>query len=222
MKRIKGADLGTAVLVLCALMITALVVRREFFPAGPPATDFFQPAPTGGALAREGRVIGRADAPIRIVEFSDFECPSCARSQKDLRRVRAMFPDSVAIVYRHLPLDSIHRFARTAAAAAECAGEQDRFEAYHDALYADQHAIGVRSWEAFAEIARVPDLSAFKTCVSQGRHLDRVERDARAAQAAGITATPTFIINGQMFSGTIPDTEWARLIRARTGAPAAR
>lgn len=212
MNRIRLADVGTAALIGCAVVVAALLVRRELYQPPPPAA-FFSAAIGGEALAEEGHLFGPPDARVRIVEFSDFECPFCARVKKDLRVVREQFPADVAIVYRHFPLEGTHRYARAAAQAAECAGEQGRFEVYHDALYADQHAIGLRSWLTYAEISEVPDLERFAACVAGGRFMERIDRDLQAGRSAGVQATPTFVVGGRMFSGTLSEEEWARLVR---------
>jgi protein-disulfide isomerase len=207
------ADLATALLVACAVLVTALVVRREFFSSPPGAEPTFRQVENAHLLlTRDGQVLGPLDAPVRIVEFSDFQCPFCAQVQKDLRRVRERFPADVAVAYRHFPIDAIHPHARGAALAAECAGSQGRFEAYHDALYSDQQGIGVRDWESFAEAAAVPDLQRFNRCVAEGGHLQQIARDVSVGDSIGVKATPTFILNGRMFSGTLPEDEWVRLI----------
>src|SRR5690349_23884305 len=138
------SNLATVTLVACALMITGLVVRRELF------------APTASAVAEErnvgnwrsapgeGRVIGRNDAPKQIVAFSDFQCPYCAEARTQIDSILARNP-GVSVVFRHLPIQSIHPHAFNAAVASECAGEQDRFRAFHDALFDAQAEIGQTS-----------------------------------------------------------------------------
>jgi protein-disulfide isomerase len=207
----------TGILVVCATVVTAAVLRREFLE--PPL-----PAQAAGAalrqiddwesLASEGAVMGSADAPVRIVEFSDFQCPFCRVVQETLAAVRARHPDRVAIVYRHLPLDALHPHARAAANAVECAGEQGRFAEYHDGLFATQDSIGVRPWDRYAEEARLPDLDAFRQCVAENRYADRVERDARLAAELGLDATPSLIVNGTLYSGAPSEAELERLVQA--------
>jgi protein-disulfide isomerase len=213
-RRLRPADLGTATLVLAAVAVAGVLAHRELGGAGaaPAAAAFTHVAAEPHLLEAGGRVLGPAGARVKIVEFSDFQCPFCARVQADLARVREAYPDDVAIVYRHFPLDALHPHARSAGLAAECAGDQERFEAYHDALYADQRAIGARSWRAFAEAAGVPDLPRFESCVAEGRFLERVEEDVRVGRSAGVSATPTFVVGGRMFSGTLPPDEWLRLV----------
>jgi protein-disulfide isomerase len=111
--------------------------------------------------------------------------------------------DRVRLVYRHYPIVSLHPDAAVAAEAAECAGEQGQFWAMYDKLYLNQAALG------FADLVRYSgeiglDSGAFETCLSGGRYRERVERDRQAAEALGLSGTPTFFFNGQPVAGAIP------------------
>lgn len=204
----------TGVLVVCAVVVTGLLVRREFADARPTS-----PAIAVGSvanwreLAATGSIIGSPDAPLKIVEFSDFQCPSCARSRVALEAIQAEHPDLVALVYRHFPLTDIHPHALPAAIAAECAGEQARFGAYHDALFQQQDSIGARPWRGFAKDAGVRDLDAFDACVRAERPRSRIAADMASGQGLRVSGTPTFIFRERMVSGTtsIPLlAEWVR------------
>lgn len=156
------------------------------------------------------------------MEFSDFQCPFCARVQPELKRVLEKYPEDVAIVYRHFPLESIHPQAFAASEASECAGEQGRFAAYHDLLYARQDEIGTRSWSDFARAAGVSDLPRFETCMAERRYREVVARDLRAAEELGLDGTPAFIINGRLIGGAPATETWDRLIgEALRDAPTA-
>jgi protein-disulfide isomerase len=192
----------TGVLVVCALMVTGMVVRREIFP--PARAGSGQPLPPLDVSARwseltsKGHRIGPADAPIRVVVFSDFQCPFCASVQPTLREMRNRAASRIAILYRHFPLSAIHPFARQAAVAAACADAQQRFEPYHDRLFAEQDSIGVKPWAHFAKEAGVANLVTFESCVNQARLDADVERDLRLGQRLGVSGTPTFIVDGRM------------------------
>lgn len=153
------------------------------------------------AVATIGRVLGPQDAKIRIVEFADFQCPFCARAAQQLKEIRERYPGQVAIEYRHFPLELIHPYAVTAALAAECAGAQGRFEAYHDMLYERQASIGTTGWTDMAEAAGVPDLRVFERCIEEAQFRDRVEQDATAGASVGVYGTPTFIFDGKLIAG---------------------
>lgn len=195
------SQLGTLILVGCAVLVTGLVVRRELFTPQPTAATAEREVDGWERLTAEGSLLGPGSAPVKIVAFSDFQCPFCAAVTADIERLRAQDPERVTVVYRHFPLEAIHPHAFNAALAAECAGAQGRFELYHNALFAAQNEIGARSWRSFAEAAGVPALDDFDLCVKDRRFAERVRRDLAAGKEAGVNSTPTFIFNGKMVTG---------------------
>lgn len=199
------STLTNVVLVTCALAITALVVRREFFPAPAQAASHageMQRVADWRRYAAEGHRWGPEAAPVSLVVFGDYQCPACRRLSEDLKAIRAEFP-GVAVVNRHYPL-SVHPFALPAARASECAARQGRFEAMHHALFGAQSQIGVAPWSQFAQDARVADLPAFQACMAETGPLPAVARDAAAARGLGVSATPTFLINDERYVGAPP------------------
>jgi protein-disulfide isomerase len=165
------------------------------------------------SFAEGGHRIGPANAPVVLVEFSDFQCPACRALEERLRESRKKFPRDLAIVYRHFPLN-IHRFARAAAEASECAAQQGRFERMHAVLFDQPDSIGVISWRSFARLAAVPDLSAFERCMRDSTALPAVTRDRRAAEHLGADGTPTVLINGIRFSGALPQATLDSLVES--------
>jgi len=136
---------GNIVVVMCAVVITAMAVRREFFPAGRSEFRFRADAVHDTAWAEissRGHQLGSSSGIVTIVEFGDFQCPACrdfARSA--LRGALAAFPQELQVLYRHWPL-TYHEHAYAAALAAECAAAQGRFKEYHDLLHLKQDSIG--------------------------------------------------------------------------------
>lgn len=192
------------VLTCCALVVTGLVVRREFFARTPAAPDSTGSAVSGGReYAAVGHRRGPEGAPVSIVLFSDFECGYCARFAESLDRIRAEHPADIAVLYRHFPLPS-HAHAVDAARASECAAAQGRFEPFHDALFAAQGSIGDVRWADFATQAGVPDLASFGRCMASAEASAAVERDTEAGERLGITGTPSFLINDRLFVGAMP------------------
>jgi protein-disulfide isomerase len=202
----------TALLVACAVAITAVVVRREVFPASagpdmrPRAVDDWE------QVVSAGRWIGSPRAPVRIVEFSDFQCPFCAQAHPVIEAVRRRHPERVAVLYRHFPLDAIHPHARPAAVASECAGEQGRFAEMASLLFAQQDSLGAKPWARFAAAAGVRDAAAFERCLRDPRMLENVDRDARAGTDIGIEVTPTLVINGTLRPGTVTEAQLDSLV----------
>jgi protein-disulfide isomerase len=205
----------TGVLVLCAVVITGLLVRRELWPAAPPAS---QPAVTQvsdwQSYASGGHRTGPAAAPVTIVEFSDFQCPFCARLAPRLDSLRQRSPAPFAVVYRHFPLES-HPHAMAAARASECAADQGRFKEIHDALFAEQGAIGQKSWSAYARAAGVPDSAAFARCLEGDAGASRIRADMAAGERLNVTGTPTLLVGRYRMAGAPPlDTLLAYVSRA--------
>ncbi len=163
-------------------------------------------------------VRGAPEAPVTLMIFSDYQCPYCIRSEPVLAEVLDRYPEQVRVVHRHFPLDTIHELARPAAEAALCADEQGRFWDFHDAIF----ALGGRlSPTSFDEIGRELelDVDALSVCIAERRFREFVDQDVAAGEAAGVTGTPAFFINGIALRGAqnadalseVVDAELARL-----------
>lgn len=209
------SNIATGLMVVCALAVTGMAVRNQFFATGSAVQQPEAPRAIRGwrSLAQDGAVLGAADARVAIVEFSDFQCPFCAQLSKTIRSMQARDPGRFRVVYRHYPLAQ-HTHATEAAVAAECAGRQGRFAEYHDALFAAQDSIGTRSWTQFAATAGVADTTALKTCMAGPDTRARVEADAKQAAKLRLPGTPSVIIDGKLYSGAITESELSTLIDA--------
>ena len=156
-------------------------------------------------------VRGAADAPVTLITFSDYQCPYCIRSERVLAEVLAKYPKDVRLVHRHFPLDQIHPFARPAAEAAMCADEQGRFWDFHDAIFARNGKLEEESFAAIAAELGL-DAKALDLCRSEHRFAEYVEKDAQAGQAAGVTGTPAFFVNGIPLKGARDVADLSRVI----------
>lgn len=197
----------SGLLVSCAVTLTGVFVYRELFrkPDVAPAVEIRR-VPGWRAFATSGHRVGPADAPVSVVEFSDFQCPFCAAFDSVMRSTLKKHRLDVARVYRHFPITQIHPYAMEAAVAAECAADQQRFEAYHDVLLDHQRLIGSRTWLQFASDAGVPDTVRFERCLSDTLPKGRIRDDLRAAMKLGVTGTPGILINDQFIDGA-PSSE---------------
>ncbi len=149
-------------------------------------------------------VYGNPDAPITIIEFSDYECPYCQRWHNEAwPQIKAKYGDQVRLIYRDFPLDTIHPNATAAAEAANCAGEQDQYYPYNELLFSGQKPLEPTTYEAYAELVDL-DMDAFKTCVAERRYQQEVLDDLNYAGALGVRSTPTFFINGLAVIGAQP------------------
>ncbi|MEK6752992.1 MAG: thioredoxin domain-containing protein [Chloroflexota bacterium] len=146
-------------------------------------------------------VRGSLDAPIQIVEFSDFQCPFCKASQSTLDLVLKKYEGRVLLAYRHFSLP-MHEQAIPAAEAAECAREQNKFWEMHDLIFQNAQKLSITIYDSFADQVGL-DLDKFKACISEHRYLDAILKDQKDGETYGITGTPTFFINGHMIEGSM-------------------
>jgi protein-disulfide isomerase len=153
-------------------------------------------------VAAIGASLGPANAPVTIVEFSDFECPYCARVVPTIKKIATAYPDQVRIVYRHLPL-SFHAQAKLASQASICADQQGQFWAFHDRLFEKQKEMQRENLLAHASELEL-DMATFETCIDAPETIALVDADMAAAAEIGATGTPAFYINGIMLSGAQP------------------
>jgi len=156
-------------------------------------------------------VRGHADAAVTIMTFSDYQCPYCVRSEPVLAEVLERYPDQVRLVHRHFPLDNIHPFARPASEAAMCADEQGRFWEYHDGIFARRGRLEDGSLAEIASDIGL-DTDAFSLCIEERRYKDFVDADFVAGQAAGVTGTPSFFLNGIKLKGARNADELSRYV----------
>ena len=152
---------------------------------------------------------GPTKAAVTIVEFSDFECPFCRRVQETLKRVVEKYGAEVRLVFKHLPSEG-HRNSLAAARAVYCAGEQERFWEFHDALFGASKL----SAETFAELAASLGLGRekFAECFGAERSLAAVVKDIETAKRYRIDSTPSFVINGKLVKGAVSFSEFQSLI----------
>jgi protein-disulfide isomerase len=164
---------------------------------------------------------GPADAPVTIVEFSDFHCPFCRKVQPVLAELLSRYGDRVRLVYKDFPLDNLHPQARAAAEAARCAGDQEKFWEYHDRVYAGPSDGSPAALRAMAEEVGL-DLAAFDECQSSRKYQAAVQKDLQEGAGLGITGTPGFFINGRFLSGAQPMEAFVRIIEEELAAQAGR
>ncbi len=168
-------------------------------------------------VSSTGSAIGPVDAPVTIVEFSDYQCPYCQRAEPTVKQVLQQFEGKIRFVYKHFPLESIHPLARAASEAAGCAEDQGRFWDYHERVFAAANGLEAAALEGYATELEL-DLEAFRSCVAERRHADRITTDLADGQGAGVNSTPTFFVNGVKIKGAQPFSEFQRLIEAELAA----
>jgi predicted DsbA family dithiol-disulfide isomerase len=162
-------------------------------------------------ISGSGPARGPANAPVKIVEFSDFECPFCGQFNPSLEKVRAEFGDKVRIEFRQYPLPN-HANAQKAAEAGLCADEQGKFWEMHDAMFKDRAKLSVPDLKAHAAELKL-DTARFNACLDSGKTANRVREDMKAAAAAGVSGTPAVFVNGRLVGGALPPAELVAAVR---------
>ena len=157
-----------------------------------------------------GMTRGPADAPVTIVEFSDFECPYCGAAHDTVEQVMSAYAGKVRLVYRQFPL-SFHPHAAKAAEASLCAADQGKFWEYHDVLFKNQKKLEPTDLKAHATEVGL-DAQKFGQCLDSGDKKKAVDTDQQAGLAAGVGGTPAFFINGIFLNGAQPIDEFKKVI----------
>ncbi len=188
-----------------------------------------QGQPTGPVEIKdraEQPVLGKADAKVAIVEFSDFQCPYCQKFFKEtFAQIKSQYIDTgkAKLVFRHFPLP-FHANAQISGAAAECANRQGKFWEYHDLLFNNGQPDGANL--AAADLKKYADRlglnnstlgfgkNKFNQCLDGNTTQEIVSSDLKAGQAAGVSGTPTFFINGKILVGAQPFSAFQQAIDA--------
>lgn len=168
--------------------------------------------------------LGDENAPVVMVEFSDFQCPFCRSFWSNtLPSIKSQYIDTgkVKFVYRDFPLSSIHPGAQPAAEAAECARDQNKFWEMHDKIFEEQDKLGpgtqqfgVTELKKWASDLRL-DTKEFNNCLDSGKYREEVLKDLNDATSSGGQGTPYFVINGIPVSGAQPFTAFQQVIESQ-------
>ncbi|MFT3698396.1 MAG: thioredoxin domain-containing protein [Kofleriaceae bacterium] len=161
-------------------------------------------------LGLPGHQMGPDNALVTIVEFSDFQCPFCAKEAPVLAAIHAKYGDQVRIIYRHMGL---HRNSLIAAEASVAAADQGKFWAFHDQVFANFGKLSRPDLEAFAKTAGL-DLVKFRAALDDRRYHDVVVQETAAAEALGVDGTPTMFLNGQPISGALDQDRLEKIVNA--------
>lgn len=196
-------QLATVVVIFAALAVATVSLHREFTsPRVVDVSDLSQP-PTYMTDWKQflgtGILIGDSAASVKVIEFADLECPYCRTFHSSFNIAQQKYGKDLALIYIYYPLP-MHRFARPAARAAECAAAQGRFGEFQGVVYDKQDSLGFKSWASYAVDAGVRDTGRFARCASDTVRLSRVEAGVALASKLKVSGTPTVIINGWRFA----------------------
>jgi len=161
------------------------------------------------------RLRGNPNAPVMIVEFSDYQCPYCRQVEATLKGVLTKYGDRVTLAYRDFPLTAIHSQAEIAAEASRCALDQGKFWEYHDQLFTASKL----DKDTLIEYARNLKLDdkQFGSCLTSEKYKAEIEKDSAEGRKAGVNGTPGFFINGVALSGAQSQDAFTRLIDDELG-----
>lgn len=159
------------------------------------------------------RLLGNPNAPVTLVEFSDFQCPFCRKLQPTLKRLLSKYDGRVSLAYRDFPLRGMHGQAELGAESSRCAADQGKFWEFHDILFANPEKL---NRAGLLELARDLKLNErqFDSCLSNGKHRAEVEKDLQDGIRAGVLGTPAIFINGTLLSGAQPESVFEQVIES--------
>jgi Na+/H+ antiporter NhaA len=205
------AALGAAVLTWSVARVTALLPRmrriRALVGTDEGIVDLADPVDPGRDQGR-----GRADAPVTVVEYGDFECPYCGQAEPIVRELLADFGD-LRYVWRHLPLNDVHPRAQLAAEASEAAATQGAFWEMHDLLLDHQDALRPSDLAGYAEQLGL-DVERFSNDLRRHAHTARIAEDVDSADLSGVAGTPTFFVNGRRHFGAYDIDTLTRAVKS--------
>ncbi len=224
---IKKSTLRTVSLVLIALIIGVYAGSQFFVPAPAAATTTTTVLQKVSVSAGTNPALGSADAPVTIIEFSDFQCPYCRIAYlQALPQVKANYIDTgkVKFYYRNYPL-SFHPSSMKSAEAAECANEQGKFWEMHDKMFDEQAKLGqgtvqygvvdIKKWASEINL----DSAAFNSCIDSDKYQSGIDKDVSDGNTAGVSGTPTFFIGTEsdgyyVLGGAYPYSSFKTIIDA--------
>ncbi len=153
------------------------------------------------AITEGDYVLGNPDAPVKVFEFSDFQCPYCQRFHVTMHRLVEEYDGQVAWIFKHFPISS-HPLAYPGALATECAGEQGKFWEMSDKIYEDKNL----NQESFAQFAEEMNLNMdqYNSCIEEERHKEKIASDYNLGVESGVRGTPTNFVNNQAVPGAVP------------------
>jgi protein-disulfide isomerase len=219
-----GGIIGLGVVVLFAMLFASLQGGGAATnPTGEPTRNFVL-ADYCAANPENCIVEGVENAPVTIVEVSDYGCGHCRNFHFDsLDTLRAQFIDTGLVRMVRLPYalgGQTGYPTMPSAVAGFCAHEQGAFQTFDKALFALQGTSNFNTRDGFLAVAAQSglDLEAFTTCIDENRYQDRILANIQAANRSGISSTPNFFVNGQMVRGNLPLANFQQLISAELGS----
>ena len=157
--------------------------------------------------------LGNEDARLTVVEFVDYQCPYCKQVSSVIRKAMETYGDQVYFVIRDFPITELHAESRDTAHAANCALEQGEkaYWRYQEILFANQEAVTAEDLRTYAGYANI-NVARFDECMNERRYDTRIDQDIEIGRSAGVEGTPTFFVNGVMYSGALTDRMFKEIL----------
>ncbi|PJC56981.1 MAG: hypothetical protein CO025_15455 [Ignavibacteria bacterium CG_4_9_14_0_2_um_filter_37_13] len=208
--KIKTENIFTGILVVCALIVTILFLRKEF--SGNNTELNFSIVDNWKELIPEDEKTNGNYSKVYLIEFFDYECPYCSILDATLDTIQLKYGDKIKIIRYHFPLN-IHPLAYRTAIAAECAGSQEVFDSYHKELMANQYKLNSINFTEVARLIGIKDIEKFQKCVNEEKTADVISHNVKLGKKFKVNGTPTLIINNKMISGAINSEEIEKIIK---------
>ena len=186
------------------------ILVDELRKSGPAVKVSLDPPRYVVAIAGHDPSRGPADAPITIVEFSEYQCPFCGRVTPTLKALEQKYAGKVRLVFKDFPLPN-HAQAPKAAEAAHCAGDQGKYWELHDQLFSNQQQLQIADLRKYAGVVGL-DQAKFDQCLDSGIHAANVQADVELGSQMGVQSTPTLYINGRVVTGAQPSSVFEAII----------
>jgi predicted DsbA family dithiol-disulfide isomerase len=175
--------------------------------------------PRSSVSLKDTPVLGRADAPVMIIEYADYECPYCQQVQTTLDKLKRDYKDKLSLAYKDVALPG-HPRAEKAAEAARCAGKQGKYWEYHDVLFATK-GLDVPQLKQYAVDLKL-DGKAFDECLDAGKEAEKIKESNAEGATFSLQGTPSFFINGRFISGSLTYEEFRAIVDQELAAPAGK
>lgn len=209
--KIKTENIFSGILVICALIVIILLLRKEFSSTDT-KLNWSVVNNWKELIPEEEWKDENNKHKVYIVEFFDYECPYCSVLDATLDTIKSKYGDKIKIIRYHFPLN-IHPLAYRTAIAAECAESQGMFDSYHKELMANQYKLNSINYTEVARLIGIKELGKFQKCVDEEETADVIANNVRLAKEFKVNGTPTLIINNKMISGAINTEEIEKIIK---------
>lgn len=208
--KIKTENIFSGILVVCALIVTILLLQKEF--SGNNTDLNISIVDNWKELIPEYEKTNGNYSKVYLIEFFDYECPYCSILDATLDTIKSKYGNKIKIIRYHFPLN-IHPLAYKAAIAAECANTQEMFDTLHKELMENQYRLNSINFTDIAMLIGIKDIEKFQRCVNEEETADVISHNVKLAKKFRVNGTPTLIINNKMISGSINAEEIEKIIK---------